>query len=175
MAQTPPTRILMGRIGAAHGIRGEVRLQSFCADPADIAHYAPLISARTGETITITALRPAGKLFVAAIAGITDRTGAEKLNGTDLLAERGQLPEPADDEYYLSDLIGLEARSTDGSRIGTVAALENYGAGDIIEIRPDAGQSLLFAFTRATVPEIDLDAGFLSCVPPTEVDGEEEK
>lgn len=178
MATNPATNplVLLGRIGAAHGIKGEVRITPYTADPESIAGYGPLTTDRPGETITILSLRPAKSGVVARIKGVSDRNGAEKLNGRALYCPRDRLPEPEEeDEFYHADLIGLEARLTDGTVVGTVSALPNFGAGDLIEIRDAAsGATALYPFTKAVVPEIDLKAGHLTLVPPAETGDENE-
>lgn len=167
----------MGRIGAAHGIKGEVRLQSFAQNPLDIATYGPFATTRPGLAIEIEAARETGNgMLVARLRGIADRTAAEKLNGIELYLDRAALPETEADDYYHADLVGLEARRIDGTVIGEVIAIQNFGAGDILEVRdPLAGDTFFYPFTRATVPEVNLAQGFLTIEPPVEAEpGEEE-
>jgi len=167
--------ILMGRIGAAHGLGGEVRLQSFCAEPADIAAYSPLATG-SGARITISALRPAKSMFIARIEGVNDRNAAEKLNGTELFVARERLgPEEDEDEFFHADLIGLATVHEDGTPHGTILAVPNYGADDMLEIRLKSGQIAVLPFTRAVVPVIDLDAGRVTVAPPDEIAGEPDK
>ena len=169
-------RILMGRIGAAHGIKGEVRIQSFTAEPLALADYGPLETNRPGLTIEIEAARTTTNVLVARLKGIGDRTAAEKLNGVELYVDRERLPPADDDDFYHADLIGLEARLADGTIIGKVSALPNFGAGDLIEVS-DArtGDTFLYPFTQRTVPEVHIGAGFLVIDPPLDADpGEEE-
>lgn len=173
----PDTKLLMGRIGAAHGIKGEVRIQSFTEDPMALAGYGPLTTSKPGLTIEIETARLAGNVLVARLKGVADRSAAEKLNGVELLVEREKLPATEDeDDFYHADLVGLEARLTDGTVIGKVNAVPNYGAGDLIEIRdPRSGDTYLYPFTKSAVPEIHLKDGYLIIEPPTEADpGEEE-
>jgi 16S rRNA processing protein RimM len=173
----PDTRLLMGRIGAAHGIKGEVRIQSFTEDPLALAGYGPLATSKPGLIVEIEAARISGTVLVARLKGIADRTAAEKLNGIELLLDRSKLPATGDeDDFYHADLIGLEARLPDGKVIGAVHAMPNFGAGDLIEIRdPRSGDTYLYPFTKAAVPEIHLKDGYLVIDPPTEADlGEEE-
>ena len=173
----PSPKILMGRIGAAHGIKGEVRIQSFTEDPMALAGYGPLATSKPGLTVEIEAARISGTVLVARLKGVTDRTAAEKLNGIELLVDREKLPATDDeDDFYHADLIGLEARLTDGSVIGQVSALPNYGAGDLLEVKnPRSGDTYLYPFTKAAVPEIHVKAGYLVIDPPTEAElGEEE-
>jgi len=164
-------RVLVGRIGAAHGIRGEVRIQSFCADPLDIAAYGPLYTDRSDSVIRLASARRQKDMVIARIEGVTDRTAAERLNGTGLFVPRDRLPATdGDDDFYIADLIGLEARLPEGQRLGSIASIENYGAGDIIEIALDTGGTALFAFTRQTVPHVRLEDGYLVIVPPQETE-----
>lgn len=167
----------MGRIGAAHGIKGEVRIQSFTEDKMALADYGPLATGKPGLTVEIETARLAGDMLVARIKGVTDRTAAERLNGVELFVDREKLPPTDDDDdFYHADLIGLEARLTDGSVIGQVSALPNFGAGDLIEVRnPRTGDTYLYPFTKAAVPEVHVKAGYIVIDPPTEADlGEEE-
>jgi len=169
--------ILMGRIGAAHGVRGEVRIQSFTEDPMALVDYGPLATNKPGLTITILSARTTTNVLVARLEGVNDRNAAEKLNGVELYVPRSLLPEPEDeDEFYHADLIGLVARLADGSEIGTVAALPNYGAGDLLEIRNTrSGDVFLYPFTKAVVPEVHVAEGYLVIEPPIEAEpGEEE-
>ena len=170
-------RILMGRIGAAHGIKGEVRIQSFTEDPMALAGYGPLATGKAGLTIEIEAARLADKMLIARLKGVTDRTAAETLNGIELYIERDKLPPPDDDDdFYHADLIGLRAHLGAGSVIGAVTAIPNFGAGDILEVRgPAGGETFLFPFTRAVVPQIHVKDGYLDIEPPLDADpGEEE-
>jgi 16S rRNA processing protein RimM len=170
-------RILVGKIGAAHGIKGEVRITPFTEDPEAIARYGPLATDRAGLTVTIETARVQKTVVVARLKGVSDRTGAERLNGVSLFIDRAVLPEPEEeDEFYHADLIGLEARLEDGTIIGEVAALPNFGAGDLIEIRdPRSGDTYLYPFTKAVVPDIDLDRRILTIIVPLDAEpGEEE-
>ena len=161
--------VLMGRIGAAHGIRGEVRIQSFTENPVDLATYSPLQTNRSGLTITIKSARKSKNVIIARLEGINDRNDVEKLNGVELFVSRDQLPEHDEDEdFYHVDLIGLEARLKDGSTIGKVIAVPNFGAEDLIEIGTNS-KSELYPFTKAIVPTINIAEGFLTIVPPDEI------
>jgi 16S rRNA processing protein RimM len=169
--------ILLGTIGAAHGIKGEVRITSHTQDPEAIADYGPLSTDRPGLTITIEAVRLQKTVLIARLAGVRDRDAAEKLNGVSLYVERSKLPDHDDeDDFYHADLIGLDARLDTGVSIGRVIALHNHGAGDLIEIQDELkGDTFLFPFTKAVVPSIDIDGGFLVISPPLDAEpGEEE-
>lgn len=176
MADTS-SRILMGTIGAAHGIKGEVRIASHTQDPEAIADYGPLDTNRPGLTITIEQARLQKTVLIARLKGIRDRNAAELLNGVELYVDRGRLPEIEDeDDFYHADLIGLDARLENGVSIGAVSAIYDHGAGDILEVRdPRSGDTFLYPFTRAVVPTIEISRGFLVIAPPLDADpGEEE-
>ena len=160
-------RILLGRIGTAHSLKGEVVVQSFAAEPLDLKAYGALTD-KTGErTFEIVSLRQAGKGLIARLKGVDDRTTAEALRGTELFVARDNLPAPADGDFYLADLIGLTAATADGAIIGEVIDAPNYGAGDLIEIKPEAGgETLLIPFTREFAPSIDIAGGRILVVPP---------
>ena len=162
-------RICVAQIGAAHGLRGEVRLRSFTEDPAAVTGYGPLESEDGTRRFTIEALRPAKDHFVARLAGVADRDAAEKLTNIKLYVPRDRLPPVEDDgTFYHADLVGLAAVTPDGAALGTVTAILNFGAGDLVEIRPaGGGEPLMVPFTDATVPEIDIAAGRMVVVPMT--------
>lgn len=157
-------KILVGIFGAPHGVRGEVRLKSYTADPAAITTYAPLSDESGARDFAIEKLRPIGKdLFVARVKGIDDRGAAEALNGIQLFTARDALPPLEDEEFYHADLIGLRVENERGEVLGNVVALHNFGAGDILEIAPppDAADktTAMLAFTHALVPVVDVKAG----------------
>ena len=160
-------RILIGRIGPAHGIRGEVVVQSFAADPADIARYGALTDAEGQRRFDLRIVEATSKKIVARVEGVGDRTAAEALRGTELYVARDQLPEAGDDEFYHADLIGLVAVTPRGDRIGRVASVANYGAGDILELeREGAGGTELVPFTDAFVPRVSLAEGLVVVILP---------
>ena len=165
-------RICVARIGAAHGVRGEVKLWSFTEDPAAVAHYGPLETQDGTRCFEIEALRAAKDHFVARIAGVNDRDAAEKLRNIELYIPRARLPKIEEaDTFYHADLVGLDAVTPDGARVGTVHALHNFGAGDIIEIAPDGGgEPLMLPFNETTVPKIDVAARQIVVVPPAETE-----
>ena len=165
-------RICVARIGAAHGVRGEVKLWSFTQDPTAVASYGPLETHDGTRRFEIEALRPAKDHFVARITGVTVRDAAEELRNLELYVPRARLPEIEEaDTFYHADLVGLEAVTKNGETVGTVSAVHNFGASDVIEIKPAAGgEPLLMPFTDATVPEIDLAARRIVVVPPAETE-----
>jgi 16S rRNA processing protein RimM len=168
-------RIRVARIGAAHGVRGEVRLWSFTQDPAAVADYGPLQTEDGKRAFEVESLRAVKDHFVARLSGIGDRTAAEGLRNLDLYIPRARLPDIAeDDTWYYADLVGLRAVTADGAALGTVKALHNFGAGDVIEIDPaTGGNTLLLPFTEATVPEVDVEGGRVVVAPPAEVEGDD--
>ena len=170
-------KLLLGRIGAAHGVRGEVRIQSFTEDPLAIATYGPLSTNRAGLSITILTARTTTNVLVARLEGVNDRTAAERLNGVELYVDRALLPATDDeDDYYHADLIGLRALLADGTEVGEVIAVPNFGAGDLLEVRDQrSGDTFLYPFSKAVVPEVRVAEGYLTLVPPLDADpGDEE-
>ena len=161
-------RICVAQIGAAHGIRGEVRLRSFTQDPAAITAYGPLESEDGSRRFEIQALRPAKDIFVARLKGVDDRNAAELLTNLKLYISRDRLPPVVEpDTYYHADLIGLAAVTEQGAALGRVSAVHNFGAGDVIEIARDGGgKPLMVPFTDTAVPNIDIDAGRIVVTPP---------
>jgi 16S rRNA processing protein RimM len=168
--------VLLGRFGAAHGVRGEVRLVSFTEDPLAIGSYGPLRDAGGARLFELEALRPQGKdMLVARVKGVKDRNGAEALTGLDLYIERGRLPPPDEDEFYLADLEGLRVETMQGEMLGHVVALRNFGAGDILEIAVEGRRdTLMLPFTKAVAPVVDIAGGRVVVEPPEEIDGEAE-
>lgn len=169
MADDDGKRICVARIGAAHGIRGEVRLFSFTADPSAVADYGPLTTA-DGRTFAIAAMRPAKDCFVARFEGVTDRNAAERLRNTELYVPRDRLPADTDDgEFYHADLIGLAIVDRDGGPLGSVVDVHNFGAGDILEVKLDARRNtVMLPFNATVVPAIDIDAGRVTVELPAD-------
>ncbi|MEZ5774718.1 MAG: ribosome maturation factor RimM [Hyphomicrobiaceae bacterium] len=155
-------RIVLGLITGAHGIRGEVVIRPFTAEPEAIADYGPLSDRAGARAFVIRSPRAVKAGVVVRIEGIADRNAAEALKGTELYVARSALPEPEADEWYHADLIGLAAVAPDGSAIGRVVAVQNFGAGDLIEIeRPGRRETALVPFRDAFVPAVDIEAGRL--------------
>lgn len=155
-------RILLGEITGAHGVRGEILVRSYTADPMALADYGPLSDAAGNAPLQLKLVRmtPKGGI-VARIKGVSDRNGAEALKGRKLYVAREAMPEPdAEDDFYYEDLIGLAAIDASGAVLGEVVAVQNYGAGDLIEIRLTGGRKTeLIPFTRAFVPVVDVAGG----------------
>jgi 16S rRNA processing protein RimM len=166
------TRICVARIGAAHGVRGEVKLWPFTQDPMAVLHYGPLSTKDGARQFEVARARVAKDHLVAALKGVATREDAERVNGIELYIARDRLPATEADEYYLADLIGLNAINAQGETIGKVLAIHNFGAGDIIEIAPAQGSSLLLPFTNAVVPTVDIKAGHVVVVRPAEIEGD---
>lgn len=153
-------RICVGAITGAFGVAGEVRLKSFCAEPAALADYGPLYTKDGSRSFTVKLTRPVSGGLGARITGVTTKEEADALRGTELYVDRDRLPSLPDDEFYHSDLIGLEALDTGGAVLGKVLAVHNHGAGDILEINATGRKSpLMLPFTLAAVPTVDLAAG----------------
>ena len=158
-------RTCVGAIGGAFGVRGEVRLKSFCTAPEDIAAYGPLTTEDGARRFTVTLTRPVTGGLGARLSGVETKEQADALKGVTLWADRAALPSLGDDEFYHADLIGLTVADTGGAVLGTVRAIHDYGAGDILEVAGPSGV-LLIPFTRAAVPTVDLAAGRIVADPP---------
>lgn len=168
-------RVLLGHVAAAHGIRGEVLVKTYTAAPADIASYGPLSDASGHRSFKLKVVRVTPKGVIVRIAGVADRNAAEALKGTALHVDRAAMGETAAGEYFYSDLIGLAAVAPDGTPLGTVKAVENFGAGDLLEIAfATSGKTEFIAFTDANVPEVDVDGGRIVIVMPADDGGREE-
>lgn len=161
------SRILLGKIGAAHGIKGEVRVTAYTQDPLAIADYDPLDTDKPGLSISIAKARMAKNVVIASLKGVTDRNAAEKLNGVSLYVSRDRLAPPEDDEFYHADLIGLAVRLADGTQLGTITAVTNFGADDLLDVRlAGTARSVFLPFTKAIVPEVRIAQGYVTAVPP---------
>src|SRR5437660_865601 len=162
----PDKRVCVGVVGAAHGVRGAVRIKSFTAKPEDIARYGPLEDETGERQFTLRITGAAKGVLIAQLSEVVDRNHAEALRGLRLYLPRAALPQPEDEEYYHADLIGLDAVLTDGTPVGEVRAVHDFGAGDTLEIARPAGPPAVVPFTKAVVPEVDLTAGRLVLDPP---------
>lgn len=159
-------RVCLGAITGAHGIRGEVRIRVFAENAGDIACYGPLTSEDGRERFRIVRSRVSSAGAVAKLEGVNDRTAAERLKGERLYVARDALPETEDEQWYHADLIGLGVETPDGGRIGTVEAVFDFGAGDLIEVRPDGGgNTILIPFTAEQVPTVDVNGGRIVAMP----------
>ncbi|MGB3045428.1 MAG: ribosome maturation factor RimM [Xanthobacteraceae bacterium] len=165
-------QVCIARIGAAHGVRGAVKLWTFTEDPFAVLDYGPLSTKDGARRFEVSNAREAKDHLVATLQGVTTRNDAEKLNGIELYVAREKLPPAEDGEYYHVDLIDLAAVSPDGEPVGRVVAIHNFGAGDVIEIAPPKGATLLLPFTDAVVPTVDIAGGRVVIEMPGEVDGD---
>jgi 16S rRNA processing protein RimM len=160
-------KVCVGAIAGAFGVRGEVRLKSFTATPEDIASYAPLETEDGARSFSVKITRQIKNGLAARLSGITDKDAADALRGTELYVPRDRLPSLPDDEFYHADLIGLPVTDTGGTPLGTVMAVLNNGADDLLELRaPGQKQSVLLPFTKAAVPTVDLAQGRIVADPP---------
>lgn len=160
----PASRILVGEFGRPHGVRGLIHVRSYTAEPAAIAGYGPLSDEGGARVFALKWLADG----LVQVEGIADRDAAARLTGTRLYVDRAALPETEEDEFYLSDLIGLRAETGSGENLGTVAAVEDFGAGSVITIRDVNGRDTLLPFTRAVVPVVEVAAGRVVVAPPEE-------
>lgn len=165
--------ICVARIGAAHGVRGAVKLWTFTEDPLAVKAYGPLTTKDGTRQFEVATAREAKDHLVATFKDVATREEAERLNGIELYIARDKLPDTDEDEYYHADLIGLAAVDAADEPIGRVIAIHNFGAGDIIEIAPPKGATMLLPFTNAVVPTVDLAGGRVVIELPGEIAGDE--
>lgn len=159
--------VCVGAIAGAFGVRGEVRLKSFTADPEAIGGYGPLATEDGARSFDVTLGKPVKGGFTARLSGVVTKEEADALRGVQLFAPRDRLPDLPDDEYYHADLIGLAVHDTGGAALGRVKAVHNHGADDLLEIHgPGLRNTVLLPFTRAAVPTVDLASGRIVADPP---------
>lgn len=177
----PADTVCVGVVVAAHGVRGQVKVRSFTEDPLKLGAYGPVTDESGARRFTVKVQgAPKDGVVIATLSGLADRDAAEALRRTRLYVPRTALPAVADDEFYHADLVGLAARTADGTELGQVLAVRNFGGGDLLEIEPVAkGETLLVPFSKAAVPVVDLAAGRLvvdpgAALPPEGPAGEEE-
>jgi 16S rRNA processing protein RimM len=164
--------ICIARIGAAHGVRGAVKLWTFTEDPLAVKAYGPLLTKDGARSFEVASARAAKGHLVATLKGVATREDAERLNGIELYVAREKLPATDQNEYYHADLIGLAAVTSANAPLGRVVAIHNFGAGDIIEIAPPHGPTMLLPFTNAVVPTVDLAGGSVVIELPDEIEGD---
>lgn len=157
--------IVVGQIAGAFGVKGEARVRSFTADPEACLDYGPLVDAEGEVVLTPVKSRPLGDTFGVATKEKVQREHWEALKGTLLHVRRSQLPPPEEDEVYVEDLIGLDVEHVDGRKLGVVAGVQNFGAGDLLEVKKPGGGAFFIPFTRADIPEIDLAARLVKAAP----------
>ena len=159
--------ICVGAVAGAFGVRGEVRLKSFCAIPEEIEDYSPLSNEDGSQSYSLMITRPIKNGFAARIGGVETKEDADAIKGLRLFARRDQLPQLPDDEFYHADLIGLEVFDTGGTLLGTVKSVQNHGASDLLELHgPGLKATVLLPFTLESVPTVDLDKGRIIADPP---------
>jgi len=166
-------QICIARIGAAHGVRGAVKLWTFTEDPFAVKAYGPLLTKDGARSFEVATAREAKGHLVATLKGIATREDAERLNGIELYIAREKLPATDENEYYHADLIGLAAVNAADEPLGRVLAIHNFGAGDIIEIAPPNGATMLLPFTNSVVPTVDLAGGRMVIELPAEIEGDD--
>jgi len=162
--------ILVGRVAGAFGVRGEVRLTSFTAEPEALLDYKALKREDGSPALTLTSGRPAKGGLVVRAAEVDTREQAEALRGLKLYIDRDALPEPEEDEFYVTDLIGLDAVTPEGELLGRIRNVQDFGAGDLLEIQPAEGASWYLPFTREAVPEVRISEGRLVAMKPDETE-----
>lgn len=159
-------KVCVGAIVGVHGVQGAVRIKSFTAAPADVAAYGEVSDEGGARRFAVKVLGQARGAVLARLSGIASRDAAEALRGLRLYVPRAALPETKEDEFYHADLIGLPVETREGAPLGTVRAVHNFGAGDILELRDDGGRELLLPFSDAVVPNVDIAAGRIVAAPP---------
>lgn len=159
--------VCVGAVAGAYGVRGEVRLKSFCAEPEDIEEYSPLTSEDGAQSFNVVLTGRIKNGLTARLGGVDSKEAADALKGLRLYAPRDRLPALPDDEYYYADLIGLEVFDTGGTLLGRVKTVQNHGASDLLEIiAPGQSATVLLPFTQEAVPTVDLEAGRIIADPP---------
>ncbi len=158
-------RVRLGVIVGTRGIKGELRIKSFTDDPLDLDAYGPLADG-AGRVLDLRVTGSSKGVVLARIEGVSDRTAAEALKGTELFVPKGALPEPDEDEFYHSDLVGLKAASAAGEDLGIVTAVHDFGAGTILEIDGPIGRGVMIPFTRDVVPDVDIAGGKVTVEVP---------
>ena len=167
--------ILVGQIGGAFGVKGEVRISAYTADAMALVGYSPLLGADGKPVLTLLSARPDKAGVVAKVKEIATKEQADAMRGQKLFVPRDRLPEPEEDEFYLTDLVGLQARDLDDAVVGTVKSVQNFGASDMLEISPkEGGPTWYLPFTREAAPDLRISEGWLRIVRPTEVDERDE-
>jgi len=162
----PKGRICVGRIKGAHGVRGLVRVTSYTERPEDVASYGPVSDADGRREFELRIERMNKAEVIARIDGIDDRDAAEALRGLRLFVPRAALPPAADDEFYVEDLVGLRAETAEGRVLGSVLSVQDFGAGDMLEIGETRERTQFVPFTREIVPVVDPAGGRVVIDPP---------
>ena len=152
------SQVCVGQFAGAHGVRGHVRLKAFTAVPEDATRYGTVATEDGARRFKLELVGTAKGVLIVRIAGVADRDAAQALSGTRLYIDRARLPEPEDEEFYHADLIGMAAETPDGAPLGVIRAVDDYGAGDVLELQLLDGRSVMVPFTRAVVPTLDVKA-----------------
>lgn len=168
-------KVCVGAIVGAHGVRGQVRVKSFTADPADVAAYGPVESEDGTRRFGLKVMGEAKGLIIARLDGVADRDAAEAMRGTKLYVPRERLPQTEEDEFLYSDLVGLRVEAVDGSLIGTVRGLADFGAGEVLDIGRAEGGSFMVPFTRLAVPVVDIAGNRVVVDPPVYAEDDEDE
>ena len=168
MTHPSAKRICLGEISTAHGVRGLVRIRMYGDDPQAFSAYGPLFTSETGDkTLTVKMKNAANKFWIAEVEGVSDRNAAEALRGTKLWIERSKLPETeSDDEFYYEDLIGMVVRTEADGEVGAVVAVDNFGAGDLLEVKPPMGATFYIPFADEFIVEVNMPAGVITAIIP---------
>ncbi len=169
-----PRLILVAQVGGAFGVRGEVRITAYTAEPQTLLRYRDLMREDGSPGLTLLSGRPAKAGLVARTQEIATPEQADAMRGLKLYVDRDRLPQPDEDEFYLADLVGIAARDVSGAVIGKVISVQNFGADDLLEIKPPVGPSWWLPFTREAAPEVNIRERWVTVVPPSEVDGDKE-
>jgi 16S rRNA processing protein RimM len=164
----PDRLVLVGRVAGAFGVKGELRITSYTDDPAALVRYRDLKRSDGALALTLTTGRAQKGALVGRAREVATREDAEALRGLQLFVPRDLLPPPDEDEFYLADLIGLAAVAPDGVPLGRIKSVQNFGAGDLLEIAPEAGPTWWAPFTRDAVPEVNIAQGVVVVVKPAE-------
>lgn len=159
-------RVCLGAITGPHGVRGLVKVKTFTEVPEDVAAYGPVEDEAGRRRFTLKITGSAKGQVIVAVDGVGDRDAAEALKGERLYVDRSALPDPDDGTFYHADLIGMDVVGRDGVVLGSVTALYDFGAGDVLEFRGADGKARMLPFTEAVVPEVDLDARRMVVEPP---------
>lgn len=166
----PDKLIQVARVAGAFGVRGELRITTFTEDPMSLGAFKALLRQDGSPALTLTSVRPVKGGVVARAKEIETREQAEAARGLRLFIPRGALPPPEEDEFYLTDLIGAAVETPEGERLGEVKSVQDFGAGDLLEVQPASGPSWWLPFTREAVPEVKLAEGKLIAIPPEETE-----
>lgn len=164
--------VLLGAVIGAQGLKGEVKVKTFTQSPERLGAYGPLHT-KDGKRFRVLSVREAKDAAVVVLDGVNDRNAAEALKGAELFVPRSALPKEEADEFYHADLVGLRAEDTEGRAMGTIRAVHNFGAGDVLEIVRDDGDEVFLPFTREVAQEIDIEGGRIVIAAPEEIEAGE--